>query len=183
MLMAIAGYGYYVLQNRGTLNYLGAGTGDPFQDPLLFLAPALTVFAVSMFLIRLFPLIMEGLARLTGVLIQSVSVVLAFRQLARVSRQYTGALLLLILTVSLAAFTASMARTLDQSLIDRMYYRYGSDYLLTEIGQPPEEEQGQESGIPALAGSESEGWVFVPVSEHLKAEGVEAATCGGLQGA
>lgn len=180
MLMAIAGYGYYVLQNRGTLNYLGAGTGDPFQDPLLFLAPALTVFAVSMFLIRLFPLVMEGLARLTGVLIQSVSVVLAFRQLARVSRQYTGALLLLILTVSLAAFTASMARTLDQSLIDRMYYRYGSDYLLTEIGQPPEEEQGQESGIPALAGSESEGWVFVPVSEHLKAEGVEAATRVGV---
>lgn len=179
LLLAIAGYGYYVLSNRGTLNYLGAGTGDPFQDPLLFLAPALAVFAVSMLLIRLFPLVMEGVARLSGVSARAVSVVLAFRQLARMSRQYTGALLLLILTVSLAAFTASMARTLDQSLVDRMYYRYGSDYLVNEIGQPPEEQQ-EDPEVPMLAGSQTEGWVFVPVSEHLKADGVEAAARVGV---
>ncbi|MGI6368588.1 MAG: ABC transporter permease [Anaerolineae bacterium] len=182
LIGVVAAYGYYVLQNRGTLNYLGAGTGDPFQDPLLFIAPALAVFSVSMMFIRLFPLLMETIAWLTGLLSRSVSVVLAFRQLARVSRQYTGALLLLILTVSLAAFTASMARTLDQSLIDRMYYRNGADYLLTEIGQPPAEEAGEaaESGVPTIAGTESDGWVFVPVSEHLKAEGVEAATRVGV---
>jgi putative ABC transport system permease protein len=179
LLLVISGYGYYVLRNRGTLNYLGSGTGDPFQDPLLFLAPSFAIIAVSMLLIRLFPVLMEILALLTGLWGRSVSVVLGFRQLARVSRQYTGALLLLILTVSLATFTASMARTLDQSLVDRMYYQYGADYMVTEIGQPPEEE-GAESEVPTPAGSESEGWVFVPVSEHLKADGVEAATRVGV---
>jgi len=173
LLLAVAGYGYYVLRNRGTLNYLGTPASDPFQDPLLFLAPSLAIIAVSMVLIRFFPLVMEALARLTGAWSRETSVVLAFRQLARASGHYTGALLLLILTVSLAAFTASMARTLDQSLVDRMYYQYGADYLVSEIGQPPVE--GEEDAL-MLAGSESEGWVFVPVSEHLKAEGVLAAT-------
>ena len=76
-------------------------------------------------MIRFFPLIMEILAWLTGQIVRSVAVVLALRQLARVSKQYTGALLLLILTLSLATFTASMARTLDQSLSDGMYYKWG----------------------------------------------------------
>ncbi|HHX63857.1 MAG TPA: FtsX-like permease family protein, partial [Chloroflexi bacterium] len=130
LLLIPAGYGYYVLSNRGTIAILGGGNGDPFQDPLLFLVPSVTILAISLLFIRFFPLLMEFLAWATGQTVQAVAVVLALRQLARVSRQYTGALLLLVLTLSLATFTASMARTLDESLIHRMYYRTGSDYML-----------------------------------------------------
>ena len=187
LLLIPSGYGYYVLKNRGTINFLGGqGGGDPFKDPLLFLVPALTIFAISLVLIRLFPLIMEFLAWSTGQLVPSVSIVLALRQLARVSKQYTGALLLLILTLSLATFTASMARTLDQSLSDRMYYKYGADYLLVETGENPELEQAAMGGGPGGGASEQSasdsaaveatGWTFVPVSEHLKVPGIQAAT-------
>ena len=71
-----------------------------------------------------------------------------------------------------------MARTLDQSLYDRMYYRYGSDYFLSEAGENPEAEGT--GGGEAAAASETEaeeygGWVFVPVSEHLQVPGIHAA--------
>ncbi|MFP3896703.1 MAG: ABC transporter permease [Anaerolineales bacterium] len=173
LLLIPAGYGYYVLNTRGTISFLGTGGGgDPFNDPLLFLVPALTIFAVSLLIIRFFPLIMELFAWLTSQMSRAVSIVLALRQLARVSRQYIGSLLLLILTLSLATFTASMARTLDQSLIDRMYYRYGADYFLSESGEFPEEEEE----APEEAEETDQGWTFVPVSEHLKVPGINAAT-------
>jgi len=191
LLLIPSGYGYYVLKNRGTINFLqGQAGGDPFSDPLLFLVPSLTIFAVSLVLIRLFPLIMELLARITGQIVRAVSIVLAMRQLARVSRQYTGALLLLILTLSLAAFTASMARTLDQSLIDGVYYKYGADYQLSEMGENPAlEQQAAFGGAPSGGSSASNaeegavemgGWVFIPVSEHLKIPGIRAATRVGV---
>jgi putative ABC transport system permease protein len=187
-LLIPSAYGYYVLENRGTISFLGTQAGgDPFSDPLLFLVPSLTIFAVSLLMIRFFPLLMELLAWLTSQVSPSVSVVLALRQLARVSSQYTGALLLLVLTLSLATFTASMARTLDQSLVDRMYYRYGGDYLLTQMGELLGEEEAGPAG-PAAGGEaadtasaaptaaiESGGWVFVPVSEHLRVPEIKAA--------
>jgi putative ABC transport system permease protein len=180
LLLIPAGYGYYVLENRGTISFLGdQGGGDPFKDPLLFLVPAITIFAISLIITRIFPLLMELLAWVAGQVSRTVSIVLAFRQLARVSRQYTGALLLLILTLSLATFTASMARTLDKSLIDRMYYRRGSDYLLAEVGENPEAEAeaaGEGGGASETEAEEIGGWVFVPVSEHLRVPGIKGAT-------
>ncbi|MEA3407507.1 MAG: FtsX-like permease family protein [Chloroflexota bacterium] len=176
LLLIPAGYGYYVLNTRGTISFLGTGGGgDPFNDPLLFLVPALSIFAVSLLLIRAFPLVMELFAWLTSQMSRAVSIVLALRQLARVSRQYIGSLLLLILTLSLATFTASMARTLDQSLIDRMYYKYGADYFLSESGEFPEEAERWGAAAEAEE-SEQQGWTFVPVSEHLKVPGINAAT-------
>ncbi len=181
LLLIPAGYGYYILENRGTISFMAdqAG-GNPFQEPLLFLVPAITIFAVSMIIIRIIPLIMSLVAWITSQLLRSVSVVLALRQLARVSKQYVGSLLLLILTLSLATFMASMARTLDQSLSDRMYYKTGSDYYLMEAGENPEDEEGAPTGGTEGSASDSEaveigGWVFVPVSEHLKVPGVTAA--------
>ncbi|MHB1294345.1 MAG: ABC transporter permease [Anaerolineae bacterium] len=187
MLLIPSGYGYYILQNRGTINFLGGGAaGDPFSNPLLFLVPALSIFAVSLLVIRVYPLVMEFLAWLTSQFTGLVSIVLAMRQLARVSKQYTSALLLLILTLSLATFTASMARTLDQSLIDQMYYKNGSDYMLVESGENPELEGGSATGdlsgettaggVSDTTALEAGGWVFIPVSEHLKIPGVKAAT-------
>ena len=181
LMIIPSGYGYYVLQNRGTISFLNSeGGGDPFQDPLLFLVPSLTIFTVSLLIIRIFPWVMEVLAWATSQVVKSISVVLALRQLARVARTYTGPLLLLILTLSLATFTASMARTLDQSLSDRMYYKHGGDYLLSEAGENLAEEEAAAGGNGGSA-SDSEaveigGWVFVPVTEHLKVPGIEFAT-------
>jgi len=173
-----------VLSNRGTIAILRNQVGgDPFSDPLLFLVPALTIFAVSLMVVRVFPLVMELLGWLAGRFMRALSVVLALRQLARVSSQYTGALLLMVLTLSMATFTASMARTLDQSVVDHVYYKYGADYQFLDQGETQDDMITQPAGsgatttaTGAVEAEQSSSWAFVPVSEHLKAPSIIGAT-------
>ncbi|MDI7274455.1 MAG: FtsX-like permease family protein, partial [Anaerolineae bacterium] len=150
MLLAVPLYGYYMLRQRGTISFLGrnvaAAEGDPFRNPLLFLVPTLFVFALALIFIRVFPLLMELLSRLARYAPEP-SPVLALRQLARSSAQYTGPLLLITLTLGLACFTASMAKTLDQGLVDQTYYQVGADVRLVETG-----ESSQPAGGPGFMG-------------------------------
>ena len=191
MLLLVPLYGYYMLRQRGTISFLGrnvaAAEGDPFRNPLLFLVPTLFVFALALIFIRLFPLLMEGLSRLARH-IPEPAPVLALRQLARSSRQYTGPLLLITLTLGLACFTASMAKTLDQGLVDQTYYEVGADVRLVETGEssePPGASGFMGMGMGPQPGQAATGeeaqeeepvyWLFLPVSEHLKVDGVLGA--------
>ena len=88
---------------------------------LLFLVPALFMFAVSLVFIRFFPYVMSFLAWLVQRL-GSVPTVLAMRHLL-VCRFHPAAAAA-DLTLSLAAFTGSMAQTLDQHHTDSAYYRW-----------------------------------------------------------
>lgn len=174
-------YGWYQLSRQGSVAALGSGE-DPFSNPMLFLVPILFCFGLGLFLMRLFPLLMTGLARLAARL-PFTTPLMTFRQLARSASLYSGPLLLLCLTVSLAFFTASMALTLDRHLTDRVYYQVGTDLALAELGESTEEsdEQGslpgqQEAESLSVTGEEDgPRWLFLPVSDHLQVEGVEAA--------
>jgi len=190
-LLAVPLYGYYMLRQRGTISFLGrnvaAAEGDPFRNPLLFLVPTLFVFTLALIFIRLFPLLMELLSGLAQHVPQA-SLVLALRQLARSPGQYTGPLLLIALTLGLACFTASMAKTLDQGLVDQVYYAYGADACLVETGESSDAGAGRGFmgfGSPGAGATETASgeetkeepvyWLFLPVSEHLKVDGVRAA--------
>ena len=184
-LLAVPLYGYYLLRQRGTISVLGRSVStaeaDPFSNPLLFLVPTLFVFALALLFIRIFPLIMEVLARLAHYL-PGVAPLLALRQLARSWGQYTGPLLLIVLTVGLACFTASMAKTLDRALFDQIYYEVGSDVRLIETGESNETSGGMGGGLMGGATGGAQGataepviWYFLPVSEHLKVPGVTGA--------
>jgi putative ABC transport system permease protein len=89
-------------------------------------------------------------------------------------------MLLLIFTLSLAVFTASMAETLDKYTVDRSYYEVGADYRLIEMGESTQAVGGM-GGAPAEGGSQNDQedagplWLFLPVSEHEKVPGVEHA--------
>ena len=173
-------YGLYQLNKQGAVALLGAGE-DPFSNPLLFLVPILFCFGLGLLLMRLFPLVMGALARLAERL-PFTTLLMTFRQLARSAGLYTGPLLLLCLTVSLAFFTASMAVTLDSHLRDRVYYQIGADLNLAELGENTEESEqaglpGQQQVQTAAASDETDEprWLFLPVMEHLQVPGVVAA--------
>jgi len=181
MLLVPPLYGYYLLRQRGTISVLGRELGhgsDPFQNPLLFLVPTLFLLATALLFIRVFPLLMEVLARLSSRL-SGTATVLALRHLARSSSHYTGPLLLIVLTLGLATFSASMAKTLDGHLVDRTYYEVGADIRLVEAGGSPPEEQAKATGASAETEGEDEEealrWLFLPVSEHLTIPGVKGA--------
>jgi putative ABC transport system permease protein len=173
LLLIPAGYGLYLLRQQGSIAIGGRVTSSDsiFENPLLFLVPALGIFALALVTLRLLPGVMNTLAWIAAKT-NSVGLLMASRYLARNRGLYTAPLLLLVLTLSLVAFTTSLAQTLDDHLRDRTYYQIGADARLIELGSAPPEETagpGQEGGATEASDSEqtSISWTFVPVAEHL----------------
>lgn len=186
LLLIPAGYGAYLLQQQGSIATMNTdNSSDPFSNPLLFLVPALGAFALTLFILRILPLIMKVIAWLAG-RTNSVGFLLATRYLARDPGFYTTPLVLLILTLSLSSFTASLAQTLDNHLYDQSYYRTGADVRLVELGRSSDVTgegigaaastgDGSTAGAAAAA-AEGPSWVFLPVSEHLRVPSIVGAT-------
>ena len=175
LLLIPAGYGFYLLQEQGSLLVVGesATGGDPFQNPLLLLLPALTVFAVTLLFLRVLPWLMEGLH---WVLFRtdSVGVMMAVQQLARTPRLYATPLILLAMTVSLSVFTASLALTMDYQLFDTYLYQVGADVSLKGPGVPIY--AGGNPFNPNAAVDTRQTAIFLPMSEYEQVPGVVAAT-------
>ncbi len=170
-------YGLYTLRAQGRLALLGRAIGstDPYQNPLLFLLPSMLICGLSLLILRLLPPLfnlLTGLAaRLPGVL-----PVFVLRQFARSGNAYQGVLLLVTLTLGLAAFVSSMAYSLDTTLSDGIAYTIGADLNLVEGGEFISDDPAA-LGADGLSSSASESglWNFLPVSDHLSLPGVEAA--------
>lgn len=174
-LLLLPLYGWYQLEQQGNIGVLGS-SNDPFTNPLLFLVPFLFCFSLALVAIRFFPLLMRGLAWLAAWL-PGVTLLLMVRQLARSSAQYTGPLLLLSLTLSLATFTASMALTFDNHLYDQVYYQVGADLNLAELGEAIAEDEEATTGASSANSvlAPEPRWLFLPVTDHLLIPGVTAA--------
>ena len=157
-------YGYQRLVEQGRIVVFGSdGSADPFQNPLLFLVPALGLFSLTLFSLRFIQPIMAVVAKIAG-FTKNASLTLAARQLSRSPGHYTTPLIILILTVSLSAYTGSLAYTFDHHLYDETFYRLGADMRLLDVGDSSQ----------LIAGNVAEGWKFLPVAEYLKIEGVDS---------
>ncbi len=175
LLLIPAAYGIYQLQTGGSLFQ---GNADPFSNPLLVLTPVLLCFALGLLALRLIPLILEGLARLATVPAW-VAPLVTLRALARQTDNYRGALLLLILTLSLATYSSTMADTLDGAMRTELTYQVGAMTQLFETGESADRarpgQPGQPPQQPRRDIRDEARFLFVPVSEHLQAPGVRAA--------
>ncbi len=174
-LLLPALYGYVLLRRPSTLPLARLTQGDLFANPLLFLVPALFIFAWALVLLRFLPRLMDGLARLSRRARGAVPLLL-FHDLSRQAGHLAGPLLLLVLTTGLATFSASVALTLDLHLHDQVYYRVGADLRLAEQGETTGETQMPGEPLSPAGGGAGEGeWVFLPITEHLELPGVRAA--------
>ncbi len=186
LLLIPPAYGIYQLQRTGGL-VLGQPRGsplnssDPFSNPLLLILPLLLCFALGLLAVRIIPLLLEVLARLAQVPRWTAPLV-ALRTLARQPGSYRGPMLLLILTLSLSTFSASMAATLDGALNQAIRYQVGAATQLIETGESTEQPQGgqQPGGQPQQPDTvdirEEARFLFVPVDDHLEVPGITAAT-------
>jgi putative ABC transport system permease protein len=164
LLLIPAGYGLWQLTQQSKKALQGAeGIPDPLQNPLLLLVPALGIFSVALFTLRLVPRFMEFISRLLKPS-KSVGMLMAARYLARTPALYSAPLVLLVLTLGLSAFTASLARTLDVQLDKQVHYRVGADMNIHELGTTFNED------------NPNPVYTFGPVADHLSIEGVESAT-------
>ena len=172
LLLIPAAYGTYLLKEQGSLVSMDAGRRDPFSDPLLFLVPALSTFSLALLFLRLLPAVMSGVAWLAAHT-RSVGMLQAARQLSRHPQAYNTPLIILILTLSLSAYTASLSQTLDRHLYDQVFYQVGADMKFTELGEAQSSGPGRpDGGQEAIS---QVRWLFLPVSEYLKADGIQAA--------
>jgi putative ABC transport system permease protein len=120
-------YLYRQLSQHGSLAVLAADSpADMYQDPLLILVPAIYILTIALLSLRIFPWIMRFLDFIASMIPWSTPH-LALRQLGRRSTTYISPLLLVIVSLALGVYTISMAASLDQWLIDRIYYNVGTD--------------------------------------------------------
>ncbi|MEO8355506.1 MAG: FtsX-like permease family protein [Chloroflexota bacterium] len=164
ILLIPAGYGLWQLTEQSKQALSGSETiPDPLQNPLLLLVPALGIFSVALFTLRLVPRFMAFISW-TLRPSKSVGFLMAARYLERTPAFYSAPLVLLVLTLGLSAFTASLARTLDSQLDKQMRYQTGADVNLYELGTTFNED------------SPNPVYTFRPVEDHLSIPDVESAT-------
>jgi putative ABC transport system permease protein len=166
-------YAYQQLTNRGTLAALVQDRPENlYQDPLLVLVPGLFILAAALLALRIFPLVMRLVDVLAG-MIPWITPHLTLRQLSRHSSSHINPLLLLIVSLALGSYMTSMASSLDQWLIDRMYYRVGADLAFEPYPTrmlDPTTSEGDE-GTDLVSGI----WIPRP-DEFLALPGVTAVT-------
>ncbi|HET9906036.1 MAG TPA: FtsX-like permease family protein [Anaerolineales bacterium] len=164
LLLIPAGYGLWQLTQQSKEALGGSETiPDPLQNPLLLLVPALGIFSVALFTLRLVPRLMDFVSWALHTS-KSVGLLMASRYLARTPAFYSAPLVLLVLTLGLSAFTASLARTLDSQLNKQMRYQVGADINIYEFGTTFNED------------SPNPVYSFVPVEDHLFIPEVRSAT-------
>ena len=168
LLLVIIAYFYYQVVQQGGLIDIEGGVSnieDAYDQPFVFLLPPLTIFAITLFALRILPLILGVIAWLIQ-LTNSVGLLIVTRQLQRSPGTYNLPLILLVSTISLGIYTASFARTIDRHLYEQQFYQVGADISVRVFNT-----------INTFgSSSEEEDTAFIPISEYNNIEGIDAAT-------
>lgn len=130
LLLALAGYGWYMFNERQMLTFQTGMTTDQLNvQPFLFFVPAIAIFAIGLFFLRLFPWLLK-LFNWLGRKFLPVPLYLTLTQLSRSSQGYYTLMILLVLTLGLGVYNASAARTIDLNSTERTLYKYGTDVII-----------------------------------------------------
>ncbi len=167
LLLTIIAYFYYQVLQQGSLINVEGGVSnieDAYNQPFVFLLPPLTIFAFTLFILRLLPRILSVFAWVIQ-WTNSVGLLIVTRQLERSPGTYNLPLILLVSTISLGIYTASFARTIDRHLYEQQYYRIPADVSLRVFNINN-----------TFGGGEDETNVFIPIREYNALEGIDAAT-------
>ncbi|MFD0680306.1 MULTISPECIES: ABC transporter permease [unclassified Paenibacillus] len=162
LLIGIVGYGYYLFDQRQVLSAQTGLTTDQLQvHPLLFFVPALSIIALGLFFLRIFPWLLK-LWNWLGKRFLPVPVYLTLTQLSRSAQSYYPLMLLLILTLGLGVYNSSAARTIDLNSTDRTLYAYGTDIVIQAVWDGvsddlPQDQSGGQNGGAGGSGNGSGG--------------------------
>ncbi len=133
LLLAIAAYGWYLFNERQMVSFKSKMTTDQLDvQPFLFFVPALAIFAMGLFFLRVFPWLLK-LFNWIGKKVLPVPLFLTLTQLSRSSKGYYPLMILLILTLGLGVYNASAARTIDLNSTERTLYKYGTDVVMQTV--------------------------------------------------
>ncbi len=168
LLMIVISYFYYQIVQQGALIDVEGGVyniDQAYDQPFVFLLPALTILALTLFLLRFLPILLRFLAWIIQ-LTNSVGLLIVTRQLERYPGAYYLPLILLISTISLGIYTASFARTIDRYLYEQQFYRVVGDISVRVFSQD----------TSMLSGSDEAPVAYMHISEFNNMESIDHAT-------
>ncbi|GMK48002.1 hypothetical protein PghCCS26_51320 [Paenibacillus glycanilyticus] len=139
-LALLSAAGWYMLQS-GSLVSAGSG-GDTTLQTVIFVLPALMIFAAGLLCLRLFPLLLRYWNRLMRSRMP-VTLYVTLTQLSRSAASFYPLMILLILTIGLGVYNSSAARTMDLNASDRTQYEYGADVVLETAWEGVQDENDQ----------------------------------------
>ncbi len=171
LLLALISYFYYQVVQQGGLIDVEGGTRNidqAYNQPFVFLLPPLTIFALTLFILRFLPPILRFMAWLIQ-WSNSVGLLIVTRQLERSPGAYYLPLILLVTTISLGIYTASFARTIDRYLYEQQYYKIAADMSVRVFSQTG-------GGIPGAGGGSEEPPAYMHISEFTSMPHVSGAT-------
>jgi putative ABC transport system permease protein len=146
LILLPAGYVLYNLNQEGGLS---TNADTPFSDPLTFIGPTLFALGATLLFLRLLPMVLGLFARMLSYT-RNMTLLMALRELTRSEGRYRGALLMMAFTLSLTGFTASMASTIDRSLVDSINYAVGADLVIVTASDAQTDTGTDDSGAAAL---------------------------------
>jgi putative ABC transport system permease protein len=149
VVVGVAAYAFYQLQNRGSL-VTDRLFGGLAADPLLLVAPTLFMLMVALVFLRIFPLVL-GAASWAGRGLPGATIPLGLWHMVRSPSHYGRLILLLLLATAVGMFAAGFRATLERSYDDRTAYEAGAEGRIQGVGNrqglPPEAFQGRVAEI------------------------------------
>ncbi len=183
ILLVPAAYAYLIM--RGTvqpvklLSNLNLGGASGQSDPLMFLASSLFTIAACMIILRIFPLLMRLVASFSNRHAR-VGTYLAVQEISRRPQDHTSVMLLIMISLSLAIFSASIAKTLGQWMNDSQYYKVGADLAVQEYELPPAGNPADLVGTTTTQTSQPDVSnnvaALISLQSHLSLPGIQSAT-------
>jgi putative ABC transport system permease protein len=158
LLLLPGAYAYLTMSGMTKTNKLlekiQVPAGGQYRDILLYVAPALFAMALCMITLRILPMLTRLLAKAMD-RIPGVWAYLSLQQIARRPQDHASALLLIMISLSLAIYSASTAKTLDKWQHDSIYYKSGADLAIHEYVVESSGGSGGTSGAPAAVSTNS----------------------------
>ncbi|MDP5275026.1 ABC transporter permease [Chengkuizengella axinellae] len=175
IFIAVGLYGLYTFKNQiNDVIASGVFTSELSIDPLLFIVPNLFIIGMGLFLLRIYPWMIQliywlGRKRWSPV---SYSTLL---QVGRSATQYQLLMIFIILTLSTGMFSASAARTINSNMIDKISYTTGADVTMSvEFGNdnpdqylPGASEQALDNTYTQYVEPSIETYKNLPGVEHV----------------
>ena len=109
-------------------------------DGMLFLSSSLFMLGIALLIAQLVPLLIRLVFAITRRL-WGAGLYVSFLQMIRSRTSYGFIVVLLVLTVAMGVFGASVARTINTGSEDEIRYRNGSDLILREVWSNNADEQ------------------------------------------
>jgi putative ABC transport system permease protein len=173
ILLALGGFAYWQLtQTGGFIRSLGEASESFLgaADPVLLLGPTLLILAVALLAIRLFPILLQVLAK-GSQSSSGLALPLGLSQLARAPSGPVRVAILISLTVGLAFFAVVFERSIEDRQVEVAHYLAGADLRVVQSLSRSKADQDRDS-ITALPGIQATSQAYRTRSRWGEGSGI-----------